>query len=267
MTGSLLTGAAPTAPLARRNPVAKVAAGLILTLVLFATVDPLTPAIAIGIELAVLPLFGLRYGAVARRSWPVLATVAGVLVSLILFGADRTGAVLVPLGPIPITTGLLTSALGLSLRLIAVSLPGVLIFATTDPTDLADALIQNVRAPARFAIGTLAAFRLVPLLGAEYRLLRLARRARGVDAGRNPLAAIRIAAATLFALLVGTIRRATRLATAMDARGFDSGVRRSHARTQSFGPADAALIGGALVAAALALGVSVYTGFFAPLLG
>ena len=85
-----------------------------------------------------------------------------------LFAADRTGTVLLDAGPITVTTGVLTTALGLALRLLAVALPGVLVFATTDPTDLADALIQNARAPPRFAIGALAAFRLVPLLVAEW---------------------------------------------------------------------------------------------------
>ena len=127
------------------------------------------------------------------------------------------------LGPFAVTTGVLLTALGMALRVFAVALPGMIVFATTDPTDLADALVQNVRAPARFAIGALAAFRLVPLLGQEWQMLALARRARGIDAGRNPVARLRLFASTAFALLVGAIRRGTRLAVAMDARGFDSG--------------------------------------------
>ena len=67
-------------------------------------------------------------------------------------------------------------------------------------------------------------------------MLTLARRARGVDAGRNPVARLRLFASTAFALLVGAIRRGTRLAVAMDARGFDSGVPRDRrARRQHFG--------------------------------
>ena len=58
------------AVLARRNPVAKLAAGLVLTLALFTTIDPVTPAVAIAGQLAALPLFGLRYRDLARRGWP-----------------------------------------------------------------------------------------------------------------------------------------------------------------------------------------------------
>ena len=114
-----------------------------------------------------LPLFGIRYRVLARRAWPLLLSAAGILVTLVLFAADRVrpGAARRSARSL-VTTGVLLTALGLVLRMFAVALPGVIVFATTDPTDLADALIQNAKAPARFAIGALAAFRLVPLLGA-----------------------------------------------------------------------------------------------------
>ncbi len=55
-------------------------------------------------------------------------------------------------------------------------------------------------------------------------MITVARRARGVEAGRNPVARLRLFVSTAFTLLVGAIRRGTRLAVAMDARGFDSGA-------------------------------------------
>ncbi|MET8261166.1 energy-coupling factor transporter transmembrane component T family protein [Micromonospora sp. NPDC005553] len=259
--------AAPDAPLARRNPVAKVAAALVFSFTLLATLDPVAPAIAIALELAVLPLFGIRYRVLARRAWPLLLSAAGILVTLVLFAADRSGRVLLDVGPVLVSTGVLLTALGLVLRVFAVALPGVIVFATTDPTDLADALIQNAKAPARFAIGALAAFRLVPLLGQEWQMISMARRARGVDAGRNPVAKLRLFASTAFALLVGAIRRGTRLAVAMDARGFDAGTPRTVARRQRFTAADGLLVAGAAALAGAALTVSVLLGTFRPLLG
>jgi energy-coupling factor transport system permease protein len=231
--------------LAQRNPVAKLAAALVLSLAMLSTLDPLTGALFLALELAVVPLFGLSAWHVARRAWPLLLTVTGVVVAQIL-----------------VAQGNAATTVGIALRVLAVALPGVLVFATTDPTDLADALVQNARLPARFAIGALAAFRLVPLLREEYGLLRLARRARGIEAGRNPYAHVRLAASLTFSLLVGAIRRGTRLATAMDARGFDSGAPRTFARAQRFGTADALLVCGAVGAAAAILTASVAWGFF-----
>ncbi|MET8281821.1 energy-coupling factor transporter transmembrane component T [Micromonospora sp. NPDC005174] len=259
--------ARPGAPLARRNPVAKLAAALLFSFTLLATLDPLAPAIAIAVELAVLPLFGLRYRVLARRALPLLLSAVGILVTLVLFAADQSGRVLLDAGPVLVSTGVLLTALGLVLRIFAVALPGVIVFATTDPTDLADALIQNARAPARFAVGALAAFRLVPLLGQEWQMISMARRARGVDAGRNPVAKLRLFASTAFALLVGAIRRGTRLAVAMDARGFDADTPRTVARRQHFGLADTLLVVGAFALAGAALTTSILVGTFRPLLG
>lgn len=267
MTLSLPTVEANTAPLARRNPVAKLAAALLFSAPLIATLDPLTPTIALVVELAVLPLFGLRYGTLARRAWPLLIAAAGIVVTLVMFAADRTGTTVATIGPFAVTTGVLMTALGMALRVFAIALPGIIVFATTDPTDLADALVQNVRAPARFAIGALAAFRLVPLLGQEWQMIALARRARGIDAGRNPVAQVRLFSSTAFALLVGAIRRGTRLAVAMDARGFDSDIPRSVARRQHFRAADVALLAGAAALSTGALTVSILLGTFHPLLG
>jgi energy-coupling factor transport system permease protein len=245
MTSTVLI-ADPRAPLARRNPVAKVAALFVLTLPLRATLNPVAPALVLAVEVATVPLFGVRPAALLRRGWPIALSVLSVVAVQLLFGA----------GPQPVQV-----AAGLALRVFAVAVPSVLVFGSTDPTDLADALIQNVRAPARFAIGALAALRLLPLLADEWRMLTLARRARGIDGGRNPVAHLRLFVSTAFGLLVGAIRRGTRLARAMDARGFDAGVPRTTARCQRFGAADAALVvaaaaivTGALVIAALLSG-------------
>ncbi|HET6531125.1 MAG TPA: energy-coupling factor transporter transmembrane component T [Actinoplanes sp.] len=257
----------PAAPLARRNPVAKLGAALLFALPLIATLDPLTPAVALAVELALLPLFGVRYRVLARRAWPLVLAAGGVVVTMVLFAADRSGTLLVALGPFDITTGVALTALALMLRIFAVALPGIIVFATTDPTDLADALVQNARAPARFAIGALAAVRLLPLLGQEWQMLTLARRARGIDAGRNPVAKLRLFASTAFGLLVGALRRGGRLAVAMDARGFDSGAPRTFARQQRFGPADAALLAGAAALSAATLSAGIATGLFTPIIG
>ena len=267
MTLALEPVADNTAVLARRNPVAKLGAALLFSLPLIATLDPLTPAIALVVELALLPLFGVRFRVLARRAWPLALAAGGILVTMVLFAADRSGSLLVALGPFAVTTGVVLSALGLVLRVFAVALPGIIVFATTDPTDLADALVQNARAPARFAIGALAAFRLIPLLGEEWQMLTLARRARGIDAGRNPVRKLKLFGSTAFALLVGALRRGGRMATAMDARGFDAGTPRTYARRQVFRPADWALLIGAALLSAAALPTRIVAGLFDPIIG
>jgi energy-coupling factor transport system permease protein len=257
--------AAPRAVLARRNPVAKLVAAAGLTLLLLVAADPVTPLVALAFVVASVPFAGIRYGALVRRAWPLLLAAAGVFVVTLLFTTRRGGSPVAALGPLTVTGESLDTALGLSVRLVALALPGLLAFATTDPTDLADSLIQQARVPARFAIGALAALRLMPLLAADWEALTLARRARGLDAGWSPVARLRLFAGTTFALLVGAIRRGTRLATAMDARGFDSGRPRTVARPQRLVAADAALVAAALTVGAGALAVSAALGTLRPL--
>jgi energy-coupling factor transport system permease protein len=243
--------ASPSSVLGRRNPVAKLAGMFGLVFVLVVAADPVTAGIALAGILAVVPLAGIRYPVLVRRLLPLLLGAVGVFFVTLLFTTRRDEA--------------LWTATGMALRLLAMALPGVLAFASTDPTDLADALVQQARVPARFAVGALAAWRLLPLLAADWEALTLARRARGIDAGWNPMTRLRLFANTTFALLVGAIRRGTRLAAAMDARGFDSGTPRTVARPQVFVAADAGLIIGAVALGVVAVGVSVGLGTFRPL--
>jgi energy-coupling factor transport system permease protein len=161
--------------------------------------------------------------------------------------------VLLALGPVTVTEGSLVLAVAILLRVLAVGVPAVLLFATTDPTDLADALAQLARLPARFVLGALAALRLVGLLLEDWEALSLARRARGV-ADRGRIRRFLVQAGTL---LVFAVRRGGKLATAMEARGFGGAVRRSWARRSVLRPRDVLfmLVGAGVVAAAVTAAV------------
>jgi energy-coupling factor transport system permease protein len=249
----------PDAPYARANPVAKLAIAAVASVALLPAGDLLTPSLILAAEIAGLPFCGVGLRGLYRRGWPLLLGAASVGVSNTLFGDAASGATLVDWGPLSVTTGDLSAGLSLAVRVLAIALPGVVAFATTDPTDLADALVQQLRLPWRFAYGALAAFRLLSILPAEWRTLGYARRARGVEAGWSPIAKIRVFGSKMFALLVGALRRGVRMATAMDARGFGSHPTRTFARPTRMTRMDWLLIVGAivLVSAATALSLAV----------
>jgi energy-coupling factor transport system permease protein len=245
------------APLARRNPVAKLGAAVAVLLGLLASGDAVTPALVLAVELACLPFAGVSVLTLLRRAWPLGLALCTLTVSNALFSGNAGGRVLLDVGPALLTTDGLQAGATVALRLLAIALPGLLFALTTDPVDLADALVQQLRAPARFAYGALAALRLAPLLASEWQTLGRARRARGLDSGGNPVTAVRLFAGRLFALLVGAVRRGTRLALAMDARGFDSGVTRTAARRQELNAGDVTLLLGAVAVVAAATAVSL----------
>ena len=255
------------APLARANPVAKLAAAAVLMLALFASLDWLTATIVLAGLAAALVVSGLRPRDLLARAWIILLAAVSIGVFNVLFAAEQLGPTVVEIGPIDIGAQTLVDGIGLALRLIAIVLAGLLATATTQPTDLGDSLVQQLHVSPRFAIGALAAVRLLPLLGQEWQVLAMARRARGVEAGRSPIAAVRLFAGQLLALLVGAIRRGTRMAQAMEARGFGALPCRTAARIHRMRASDWAWIGAAAVLAALAIGVSVAVGTWRPLLG
>jgi energy-coupling factor transport system permease protein len=235
----------PRSPLASANPVAKLGAAAILMAGLFLSHGPLPPALVLAVLLASVPLTGLAPGNLLARTWPLLlaALSVGVLNVLLAPGIKDAAAVV--------------SGISLGLRLLGIALSGVLAIASTDPTDLADALQQQGRLSPRLAIGALAAVRMLPMLAVEWQILGMARRARGVSAGRSPIAAARLGFGMLLTLLVGSVRRATRLAAAMEARGFGSAPCRTIARPQRMRPADWWLLAGAVVLGLLAVAIGL----------
>jgi len=251
--------------LTRANPLSKLTAALLLTLALLLTFDWASAAVALACELALLPLAGLRLRTLLARGWPILtaAVVGGYGTALL---APKAGAVLLEWGPLVFTGGSLESGLAIALRGVAIGLPGIFLLATTDPTDLADALGQRMRLPHRFVLGALAAVRLVGLLITEWQTLGLARRARGAGAGAGAFGRPRASAGQGLALLVQAMRRATRLAVAMEARGF-GGRERTWARASVFGALDLGVLGGGALITTAALGAALLLGTWNPIWG
>jgi energy-coupling factor transport system permease protein len=258
---------APDAPLPRANPVAKLGAAIVLLVALFVSLDGVTALVILAGLLALIPFSGLSTRTLFGRAWLVGLAAVAIGAFNVLFAAEQVGPVVVSLGPVEIGATTLVNGIGLVIRLLAIALAGLLATLTTQPTDLADSLIQQLRVSPRFAIGALAAFRLLPLLGVEWQTIGLARRARGVDAGRNPLVAVGLFGGRLMALLVGAIRRAARMSAAMEARGFGAQPCRTSARPQRMRIGDWGWIAGAVALAALAVGISLALGTWRSLLG
>ena len=234
-----------SAPVARANPVAKLAVALLISVMLLLTVDVVTAGAALVCELAVLPWCGVPARGLLRRGWIVLAGAIPAGLVTAWLGLD-SGAVLLAVGPITVTQGSLLAGCAVTLRILSVGLPGVVLLATTDPTDLADALAQVTRLPHRFVLAALAAMRLFALIGTEWQSLGAARRARGLG-DDGALGRARTAVGQVLALLVLVIRRGTRLSMAMEARGFGLPGPRTWARQSRLRWSDALVLAGGIV--------------------
>jgi energy-coupling factor transport system permease protein len=239
----------PRAPLSRAHPLARIAAGFIVMLALFITVDVVTSAIVLVALAGAIAFSGLPPRTLALRAVPLLLSAFGVGLFNALFGAAG-----------------LAGGLAIALRLLGISIAGVLAIGTVDPTELADALVEHLHAPPRFVVGALATFRLFPIFSREWDTLGLARRARGIEADRTFADRIAAFPSRSLGLFIAAIRRATRLAIAMDARGFGSRPCRTLARPRAFAFGDLALAATALAVVVIATATSITLGSWRPLI-
>ncbi|MFB2586019.1 energy-coupling factor transporter transmembrane component T family protein [Herbiconiux liukaitaii] len=252
---SILTPTRGTGTIHAINPVAKLAAALALSGLLIVTIDWVSAAVALVLESLFLARAGLAPRAFFRRTaaiW-IAAPLAGL--TTLLYGVSD-GRTYFEFWLIHISDGSILLAVATVLRILAIGLPAVVLFATIDPTDLADGLAQVWHLPSRFVLGALAGLRLISLFLDDWRQLELARRARGLgDTGR-----IRRFGGQAFALLVLSLRRGSKLATAMEARGFGGSTPRTWARESTFGRKEWVLVAIGASIGIIALGTSIATG-------
>jgi len=220
----------------RLNPIARLVFAVLLAVPVLITLDWVSAAVMLSLELLVFTGAGAGLARMLLSLWPVAVIGLIAAVSMALYGRPG-GATYLHWWLIDVSQRSLLLALAVFLRILSLALAAMVLIGRVDPTLMADALAQIAHLPARFVLGTLAGVRTTALIGADWRALGLARRARGLgDHGW-----LRRVASMAFALLVIAIRRGTDLATAMEVRGFNTAnaARRTWARPSKLGPADA----------------------------
>ncbi|MGO4957984.1 energy-coupling factor transporter transmembrane component T family protein [Luteococcus sp. Sow4_B9] len=239
----------------RINPATRLVLAVLLSIPLIITLDWLSASVALLLELVVFSACGFSPLRMVRRLLPLFVVAPLSALSMLLYGQSG-GRIWWQWGPIVVSDNSAMLSVALFIRIFALALPAVMLFADIDATRMADGLSQVLRLPSRFVLGSLAGFRMLALFMDDWRSLGQARRARGLgDAGR-----LRRWAMMSFSLLVLAIRRGSRLATAMEAKGFGGPVQRTWARPSTVGWADVVavmvslLIGIAAVGAAWQMG-------------
>lgn len=228
----------------RLNPVTRVLVAVLLSIPVIITLDWLSATI---VAVSCLGLaIGVGFGTVRMltRLIPLLVVAPIAALSMALYG-EQDGRVFLDWGLVVVSEQSLLLALAVFIRVFALGIPSILLLTTVDPTDMADGLAQVLKLPARFVLGSLAGVRMIGLFLDDWRTLGQARRARGLgDTNR-----LRRWLTMAFTLVVFAVRRGSRLATAMEARGFGGGPR-TWARTSRLGAAD-------LIAVMIALAIGV----------
>lgn len=150
-----------------------------------------------------------------------LAVVWSTVLSQGLFYADVPRTALVTVGPVAVWREGAVHGLVQSLRLVAAGFAGTALALSTPPDRLFAALVA-LRVPHGAAFLAVTGLRFVPVVAAEWVLVRETRARRGRPLlPRGPLAWLAEEMGMLRPVAARTIRRARTLAESLEVRGFD----------------------------------------------
>lgn len=255
-TGTTQAAATPTL-LDQMNPVTRLGLAVLASLPILITLDWVSALTMLCCQFGIFVACRVPLPLLARRTAPLLLVAPIGAVSMALYGRPG-GEIHFQWWLVTISDRSLLLAVAVFLRILVLGSTAVILIGGADPTRMADGLAQILRLPARLVLGTLAGVRMVGLFAEDWRTMALARRARGIgDTGR-----FRRFFTMAFALLVFAIRRGTKLATAMEARGFGSERERSWARPSRLGRADLFGLLVTLAAGALSISMALWAGTF-----
>ncbi len=155
-------------------------------------------------------------------------------------------AVLFHIGPLQVVAEGVEIGLILTARALAFGACSLFFISTTDPTDFILSLIGQLGVNPRLAYGVLAAYRFLPLLESELTQIRAAHQLRGLGTGTGLRGkAMQFYRYTL-PLLAHAMRKAGRVANAMESRAFTGARDRTYYRDLALRRADWLFVGAAL---------------------
>jgi energy-coupling factor transport system permease protein len=237
----------------RLQPLVKVGWLVFGTILVFAVQLPwLVAAVALASILA-FPLIGMHLGRVrGTRLFISTALLLGLLQILFV----REGSTLVAVGPLTITAGGLQAGIYVAGRFLSVVLLSYLFVLTTEPNDLAYALMR-AGLPYRYGFALITALRLVPTFEQEGQIVYNAQLARGVRYDvRSPQRFLTLGRQFFLPLLVSTLSKVDALAVSMEGRCFGKYPTRTFLREVHWSRLD--LMAGILLLLAVVGGVGLF---------
>ncbi|MCZ8519185.1 MULTISPECIES: energy-coupling factor transporter transmembrane component T family protein [Paenibacillus] len=193
-------------------------------------------------------LFYTATGLPARRllllSLPFLLMLVSSSTSMLFFGKGET--TWLQWGLVHITEESFFRSLHIGLKTVNMAVLGLLFGLTTSPVRLFYSLMQQTRLPARYAYSFMAALRLLPMVVSEYQALQMALKVRGVKRAKGIRGWVDSIKRHAIPLLAQSIRRAQRIAVAMEAKRFSSDSRRTYYYVIGWSASDAILAAAAV---------------------
>ncbi len=223
------------------NPAMKAFAVLIPALLLAFTFDPLTPFIYLVFTVAVTFLtreVNFKRWIVIFSPFLLLAASFAWMTMLHPGGAFSGGDVLFSIWSFQVTTDSFQAGISLGLRSLSFAALSLLFILTTDSTKFMLSLMQQCKLPPKITFGILAGYRFLPTFRYELQVLRQAHRIRGVGRARGVKERLQQFRRYAIPLLANAIRKAERVALAMESKGFTGEPDRTHYHEMTIGKRD-----------------------------
>lgn len=198
----------------RLNPVAKLAlaSGIIIATFLAASYPALIGLLVITLALGAYAGVFSRLASLLKVLLPLAAIMLALQMIFVQGGERLVGFVT--------SEGLVTGSKA-CLRLLGVALPLVLVLTVTKLTDLANACVEILHVPYRYAFAFTTALRFVPLFGQEMNAIMEAQTARGVEYDtKNPIKKLQLMLPLCIPLLISSVGKTDATALAAEQRGF-----------------------------------------------
>jgi len=225
---------AHTSPLHRLNPSMKLAGIAVVALGATAAFDPFIPAmLLLALWLTAWLVGRIPWRTMLRWSLPLLLLPLPIALFNALYADLSAYAhphILWQWGIWTLSAEGLQAGLGIGLRVAVFIASSLLFIATTDPTDFALSLVQNLKIPPRFGYGILVSYRFLPLLRKEFDIIRMAHQVRGVGESGGLRGWVERTRRYAIPLLAAAVRKSERTALAMDAKAFGAHPQRTYYR-------------------------------------
>lgn len=217
--------------LASINPSVKAMTIFITGILLAFLYEPITPLIYLLFTIAVT----FTLGKISIKRWLLLFT-PFVFLSLgfawmtMLYSNEKFagGDIVLSFWWFEVTSEQLMIAVSLALRSLCFTALSFMFVLTTDATKFMLSLMQQLKLPPKLTYGILAGYRFLPMFRHELEILRQAHRIRGLGKPKGIGARIQHVRRYLIPLLANAIRKAERVAIAMESKGFTGSSDRSH---------------------------------------
>ncbi|WP_245745351.1 energy-coupling factor transporter transmembrane component T family protein [Lentibacillus persicus] len=171
---------------------------------------------------------------------PFLLIAAGFAWMTMLYTnqAFSGGEVIFRLWMLEVTTGSLQTGLSVGFRSLCFGALSLMFILTTDSTKLMLSLMQQCKLPPKLTYGILAGYRFLPIFRHELKILQQAHRIRGVARARGIKGRVNQFQRYAIPLLANGIRKAERVAIAMESKGFTGDPDRTHYHKMIVGKRD-----------------------------